>query len=50
VLVQISAAKRWRDAAERAAREAGATRVALQHLKALRPGRDAMHPTQEVPA
>jgi chlorophyllide a reductase subunit Z len=33
VLVQISAAKRWRDAAERIAREAGADSVLPQHLK-----------------
>jgi chlorophyllide a reductase subunit Z len=37
VLVQISAAKRWRDAGERAARAAGHPRVLRQHLGALRP-------------
>jgi chlorophyllide a reductase subunit Z len=36
VVVRISAAKRLRDAAERAARERGATEVAVEHLAAMR--------------
>jgi chlorophyllide a reductase subunit Z len=36
VVVRISAAKRLRDAAERAARERGATEVAVEHLSAMR--------------
>jgi chlorophyllide a reductase subunit Z len=36
VVVRISAAKRLRDAAERAARERGASEVAVEHLAAMR--------------
>jgi 3,8-divinyl chlorophyllide a/chlorophyllide a reductase subunit Z len=46
VLVQISAAKRWRDAAERIAREAGATLVQQQHVRRAR----NQHHSSEVPA
>jgi chlorophyllide a reductase subunit Z len=45
VLVQISAAKRLRDAAERAAREVGEDRVTLQRMRVV-----AGLPTETVDA
>ncbi len=44
VLVRISAAKRLRDEAERAARQAGATRVSIVHVAPERPVQKARQP------
>ena len=46
VLVRISAAKQWRDDAELAARKAGASRVAAEHL----PATARRNTSKEVPA